>query len=85
MSLIIVRALARTRRVEKLFFLYQIGSIRRARGFLLENSSHRQGGLNDRIPSEFQLKSFLIDATVYGCLKVFLLPFPEKFGGTHER
>jgi hypothetical protein len=46
--------------------------------------SEGRGELRSRIPSEFQLKSFLIDATVYGCLEVFLLPFPEKFGGTHE-
>jgi hypothetical protein len=84
MNLIIGRALARTRRVEELHFLYRIGSIKRARGFLSENSSYRRGGLNSRIPSEFQLKSFLIDATVYGCLEIFFLPFPEKFGGTHE-
>jgi len=84
MCLVIGRALARTRRVEEPHFFYRIGSIKRARGFLSENSSYRRGGLNSRIPSEFQLKSFLIDATMYGCLEIFFLPFPEKFGGTHE-
>ena len=43
-----------------------------------------RGELRSRIPSEFQLKSFLIGATVYRTLEVFFLPFPEKFGGTHE-
>gem|GEM_PF-2500092 len=84
MCLVIGRALARTRRVEEPHFFYRIGSIKRARGFLSENSSYRRGGLNSRIPSAFQLKSFLIDATMFGCLEIFFLPFPEKFGGTHE-
>ena len=37
-------------------------------------------GLNSRIPSEFQLKSFLIDARVYGCLEVFFCHFPKRSG-----